>query len=431
VTGISVQSDRANLLPTERALVSVFVAGTDSSLVDWRIVGGPGSLSATTGASTAFLAPLVAAEVNTTLEVKSRLDPTKLALLTLEIRPKRQPVALGANHSMALQTGLGLRTWGTNETGVLGNGTQSDQLSPTLITLPEQAIAIASGVNHSMALGKNHLYTWGNSNDGALGLGNITQNLTPTQTELGNVSQIAVGAFHNLVLTRAGRVLAFGENSAGQLGLGNTLGTAIATQVDVQDVVALAAAGAQSAAINKNGEVFIWGSLASEKMTKDQYTPRKLEPLTDVVALALGLQHGLALTSQGEVWSWGVNQYLATGHLEGDNIRIPKKLEGLGQVVAIAAGNNHSLILKKNGEVYAFGNNQYGQLGDLTDQPFQGTPRLVTDRASDIAAGNNHSYAVIEGALFGWGSNAFGQIGLGKKSYNETPKMVLPNIAQP
>jgi alpha-tubulin suppressor-like RCC1 family protein len=431
VTGVSLESDKAKLVPNERAQVSVFVSGTDSSLVTWTIVGGSGRLSATTGASIEFIAPLVTTETSTTLEAKSTLDPSKMALLTLETRPLRSKIATGVYHSMALHPELGLRTWGTNETGVLGDGTQLDRLSPTLLALPEMPMAVATGAAHALALGKNHLYVWGSSQDGALGLGDTTQVLTPTQLALENVSQIAAGANHSLALTRDGRLLTFGENSAGQLGLGDTINKPRPTQVSLAGVVSIAAAGAHSAAINQNGEVFVWGNQASQNFAQDQTTPRKLENLTGVIAVALGLQHGLALTEQGEVWSWGVNRYLATGHPGNATLQSPKKLEGFGRVVAIAAGNNHSLVLEQDGKVYAFGNNQNGQLGGPTDQPFQATPRLVTDHTSGIAAGNNHNFAVIEGALFGWGSNAFGQLGLGKKSYSETPKMVLPRVAQP
>ena len=110
----------------------------------------------------------------------------------------------------------------------------------------------------------------------------------------------------------------------------------------------------------------------------------------------------------------------------------PQKLERLSNIQAIAAGANHSLVLDQSNEVQAWGNNELGQLGGLpTATVFQAEPNTVTDAATAIASGTNHSYAVVRGTLIGWGSNAFGQIGLSVNTQIEIPKIVLKNIAQP
>uniref|UniRef100_UPI00398E34D3 probable E3 ubiquitin-protein ligase HERC4 n=1 Tax=Pristiophorus japonicus TaxID=55135 RepID=UPI00398E34D3 len=86
-------------------------------------------------------------------------------------------------------------------------------------------------------------------------------------------------------------------------------------------------------------------------------------------------------------------------------------------VIQVACGNNHSLALCKDGQVFAWGQNSRGQLGVGKAGRSVPTPRGVTSLAgvplAQIAAGGSHSFALsVSGAVFAWGSNDHGQLGL-------------------
>lgn len=72
----------------------------------------------------------------------------------------------------------------------------------------------------------------------------------------------------------------------------------------------------------------------------------------------------------------------------------------------------------EGGELFTWGQNTHGQLGvgsqtTLTPKP-QLVERIKGIPLAQIAAGGAHSMCVsLSGAVFSWGKNSFGQLGLG------------------
>jgi alpha-tubulin suppressor-like RCC1 family protein len=97
--------------------------------------------------------------------------------------------------------------------------------------------------------------------------------------------------------------------------------------------------------------------------------------------------------------------------------------EFLQNIVAISAGNHHVLALDVDGYVWGWGKNQFGQLGNGTTSP-SSTPVQVKvgpdtplyDIVS-IDAGFEHSMAIDnDGCIWVWGRNEFGELGLDDKN---------------
>lgn len=95
---------------------------------------------------------------------------------------------------------------------------------------------------------------------------------------------------------------------------------------------------------------------------------------------------------------------------------VPFKLKTLHR---IAGGGGHIVALNADGRLYACGWNHKGQLGtgstkdvsELVEGPVFGSPII------EIACGWDSSAAIdVDGVLYVWGSNAFGQLGFDKKS---------------
>ena len=156
-----------------------------------------------------------------------------------------------------------------------------------------------------------------------------------------------------------------------------------------------------------------------------------------VTAVSGGQRHALAIQN-GALYAWGYNAAGAVGNGlsggpnypggGGPDVTSPYQVPGFSSgVTLIAAGSNHSLAVKNN-VVYGFGNNQNGAVGndgvtDATDiRSLNGTPSAVvglpsSGTVSAIAAGGSSagdwSMALVGGAVYTWGANSFGQLGDG------------------
>lgn len=93
------------------------------------------------------------------------------------------------------------------------------------------------------------------------------------------------------------------------------------------------------------------------------------------------------------------------------------------EVTRIAAGN-HTMLLTKDGKIYVSGNNDAGQLGDghyydseVSDNHYNATSFKPVEKDGvkfrSVTATIYNSYAIAsDGALYAWGQNAYGQLGL-------------------
>ncbi|XP_067993448.1 probable E3 ubiquitin-protein ligase HERC4 isoform X1 [Melanerpes formicivorus] len=108
--------------------------------------------------------------------------------------------------------------------------------------------------------------------------------------------------------------------------------------------------------------------------------------------------------------------------------RLVKELE-TQDIVQIACGNYHSMALSRGGVIFTWGKNTHGQLGLGSQTPFSSQPRVVKTLQgvphAQIAAGGSHSITVsLSGAVYSWGKNEFGQLGLGDTNDRDCPTYV-------
>jgi alpha-tubulin suppressor-like RCC1 family protein len=87
----------------------------------------------------------------------------------------------------------------------------------------------------------------------------------------------------------------------------------------------------------------------------------------------------------------------------------------------VAAGTFHSLAVLVDGSLWAWGNNQFGQLGDGTNSD-RAQPTKIGDGFVQVAAGDYFSLArKADGSVFAWGRNNEGQLGDGSTTNRTTP----------
>ncbi|MDR0596872.1 MAG: Ig-like domain-containing protein [Clostridiales Family XIII bacterium] len=195
-------------------------------------------------------------------------------------------------------------------------------------------------------------------------------------------------------------------------------------------IVKIAANETHCLAVTADGKVFSWGDNSHSQLgngtTTDKLIPNLVSPsgfggkaVTDVKA---GTKHSLALTADGNVYAWGSNEYGQLGDGTDEDRSSPTRVSALDSfaVTAIAAGDDTSFALTSNGKVYAWGSNRNGllgvglpcQAGEMSNVPVQ-VVALNSQTVTGISANGNHCLARTGGgALYAWGANDYGKLGV-------------------
>ena len=173
-------------------------------------------------------------------------------------------IEAGWHHTCAVTTAGDAKCWGNNHDGQLGDGTEVDRAIPVdVVGLLNKVQAITAGERHTCALTTaGGVKCWGNNHDGQLGDGTKIDKKTPVDVMglAGAVKAITAGWRHTCALTAAGSVKCWGKNHDGQLGDGTAINRS--SPVDVvglpSGVRAIAAGGQHACALNPQF-VSCWG----------------------------------------------------------------------------------------------------------------------------------------------------------------------------
>jgi alpha-tubulin suppressor-like RCC1 family protein len=301
---------------------------------------------------------------------------------------------------------------------------------------------IATGSLYTCAITEiGEVRCWGAGQNGELGDGSSLNRGTPTTVRGINepVVAIAGGSYHVCVVTLSGSVKCWGLNTQGQLG--NNSQTASATPVDAvglgSGIVSITAGRSHTCALSATSELYCWGANSFGQLG-DQTTIQRLVPvhvLSNLSSVSAGGEHTCATTLLGQAECWGRGNRGQLGNADFTQSSYPVAVTGLlGGVYAITAGNQHSCAVTAGGEVKCWGANDYAQLGDSTTID-RLTPVDVTSMTSGttiVNAGNYHTCAIQLGAVKCWGRNNTGRLGNGSRIDSAIPVAVtgLPSAAQ-
>ena len=323
-------------------------------------------------------------------------------------------ITAGIGHTCAITPADGLRCWGLNDSGQLGDATFTDSSIPVNVVdvIASGVIDLESGIKHTCALISNsEVVCWGLNSSGQLGDGTTTNRNVPVLVKglEGKIVSISGGAEFTCAVTDADDVMCWGNNSSGQLNDGTTINRNVAVLVDpelVNNVAMVSGGQKELQGVTSDGAYNFWNG--------EPIIPVTGLPDENNVILSADrfFEGGCATSTDSVVQCWGaiINAEVKGGVLDHN---------------LLDSGGGHACTVNDKGLV-CWGENSTGQLGigSLTNsdkaQVVKGIPSVV-----DLATGLNHSCAIIDHELIKcWGENTFGQLGDGTTSDNSLPVVV-------
>lgn len=290
-----------------------------------------------------------------------------------EMRHSGEIMSVGSLHTCVITSAGGVKCWGSNQFGQLGNNSLVDSLAPVDVQNLTQVISLSVSQYYSCALASNRMvYCWGNSKLGEQQkiMDYTSESKVPVRIAgLTSVKNIANGGLTFCAIDGGDRVMCWGAGDTGALGNNTTVGYP---------------------------------------------NPVYVQGLTNVQALS-GSGHFCALIEGGIVKCWGENKYGVLGNGTELNSSVPVQVPNLSKIVSVKAGARSTCVLTEQGTVKCWGNNEYGQLGNnSTLDSFSPVDVQGLSDIKAIAVGLNHACAITADATVKcWGRNASGQLGNG------------------
>lgn len=365
-------------------------------------------------------------------------------------------VALMDHSSLALTTHGQVYSWGKNNSGQLGQGSNSeDILKPRHIeSLGDVNIVdIEAGSNYAMALSdQGQLYIWGADAYGVQGNDYLhPDNLAPTPILMGEtITQMHAAQHTALALNDMGEVYVWGRGASYATGVGNTMSLYSPTKMTFPNnatIQYITQGWGYGFAISTDQQLYAWGTGAQWAFLSNQ-TVQYSKPtnitsslpedinVQDIHMIKGGSAHVAILTKQGDLYTWGLDDQGQLGNGSGrSDMNAPYKVQTTvnqnAQISSIVLGEYTTVGLTSDKTAFAFGKSTNYQLGFVSNVHFPYSLCIPSNSigvcsADDmriIAADTSTNITAIvseTGTIYMTGSNINGELGRDTKSKHET-----------
>lgn len=301
------------------------------------------------------------------------------------------------------------------------------------------------GQEHSAYIFQGDLYTFGRNNYGQLGHGDTTNRTVPIKVSgISGAAAVACGESFTVVLMADGTVRAAGFNNNGQLGDGTTTNrSTFVTIPGITNAIQVSCGINYTLIVRSNGTVVGFGSNSLGQLGNGSTSATNTSAVTMSLPsntarfVACGAYFSVVLLNSGAAYGCGDNSYgqLALDPVLSPNVTTPVLYSGISNVVSAECGQYHTILVTYLGNIITIGRNDAGQLGINTKTSYNFTPQTIITQGTSgslglstvVGAGLNHN-AIVRGdnTIWVWGSNSFGQLGLGQTTTEALTPTQLP-----
>ena len=297
---------------------------------------------------------------------------------------------------------------------------------------------VSAGTAYSLALGSDgNAYSWGNNNSGRLGTGTDDWTRKPqgprmvAMPEGVKFTQLSAGISHSIALDRDGRIWTWGADFGDSLGRPRTdrYTPGLAVVPEGVTFTAVSAGDSSSMALDSNGQVWTWGYF-------DTDTPHKLDMGGGTVFTAICPAHNpqtngyTALDTDGRIWTWQWPRFEP----------VPVDTGVRFKAYSMDKSGLYFIAIARDGTVWTWGDNGKGQLGRVPDSANPAdkpgrvpglTGATQVDSTNGEISGAGVSFAITDTGTWGWGWNRYGQLGTGTGEITAIPTRVATPAGAP
>lgn len=358
--------------------------------------------------------------------------------------PVWKAVSASDNTTYAIKADGTLWGWGSGEEGELAGTDVKLASVPKQMSTDTDWKAVYGARGCGFFLKENGtLWTIGSNEKGMSGVGDgLTKHTTLTQvgtdTDWECVYTSITWCYTVLAKKTNGTLWAWGAGETFALGTGKAENSAVPIQVGTDNDWKEASIGNDHVlALKNDGSLWGWGFAPYGQLLNDATSVKVPTRLgTDTWAHVKAIDNAsYGIKADGTLWAWGDNQRNLLGldlnmdEVENENdgtlanVKVPTQITAITAPVTQISGCEKARVALVEGKIYTWGDNSNGALGNGKGQAlevgsgqYQYKPTEITLPESVvptfISCGQLFTTLIdTEGALYGWGSNRWGQLG--------------------
>jgi len=271
------------------------------------------------------------------------------------------------------------------------------------------------------------VYSWGKNDIGQLGVNDLTCRSSPSQEVSSSNDWCDISnANHTIGIKTDGTLWGWGCNINGQLGVNDlTCRSSPSQEVSSSNYWCCVSVYRYStSAVKSDGTLWAWGAGARHRLGTGSLV-NYCSPVQEAcsrtgwIKTSVGEDHGAAIKDTGELYSWGFNAVGQIGIGDTSIVTAQSPIQDITSATDwcdVSSGQQQTGAVKTDGSIYMWGLGDRGRLGNNSVINHSSPVREISSSSNwcRISTGSFHTIALkTDGALWGWGSDYFGQIGDG------------------